>query len=92
MKNIFIVLSLALFPSGALAENPDWLRDNASLIAWGACTDHESQEGGTCFLFEHEATSYLVFAQDGVPVFVRRTTPMGYEQVWPTHRPGGSLH
>jgi len=94
MKGIFGGLSLALLLSGttALADTtvtPDWVRQNTTLLGYGNCTDDETQEPGTCFLSTDGETNYMVFVQDGVPVFIRRTTPTGYEQVWPEHRPGG---
>lgn len=83
MRHFAIALSLALFPSGALAENPDWVRENTQLVRVMPCTDNESGERGTCFLSVDPPVTYMTFVQDGQPVFIRRVVPgQPYQTIW----------
>jgi hypothetical protein len=93
MRSIYIAASLALSLSGAATAEtvtPDWILANTELVHVADCTDQESGERGTCFLSQDATNIYMTFVQDAEPVFIRRTMPMGYEQVWPEQQPGGN--
>ena len=48
------------------------------------CTDNESGQSGRCYVFDRgDGTFYMVFTQQGEPVFVRQTLKEGgYITVW----------
>lgn len=92
IRMILLVVFLAL-PASAedfAKYHPDNVLNNGMLQVAGNCTDNESGESGSCFLFSMDGESVMIFVQERQPIFVRRVTDQGYEQVWPEHQPGGN--
>lgn len=74
----------------ATALTPDDVRTQYPLVTLGACTDTETSESGYCFIFDAGQGMYLVFVQNGAPVWMRYLEPgQPYHQVWPTPQAGG---
>jgi len=61
------------------------------LLQQGVCRDTVSDQTGHCFLFNHEGEVYMVFTQDGTPIFIRqiRSDRSGYDEVWRSDTPLG---
>jgi hypothetical protein len=82
MKVLALLLAL-FFPSVATALTPDDVRERYPLMQRNSCTDNETGEQGICFLFEAPYGFYMVFVQQGQPVFLRRVVPpAAYETIW----------
>ena len=81
---ILLALCLALWGTTIKAEEPNTIRDNYPLIAESPCSDNESGQSGRCYVFDRgDGTFYMVFTQQGEPVFVRQTLKEGgYITVW----------
>ena len=81
---ILLALCLALWGTTIKAKEPNTIRDNYPLIAESPCSDSESGQSGHCFMFDRgDGTFYMVFTQQGEPVFVLQTLKEGgYITVW----------
>jgi hypothetical protein len=88
-----VTASLAMTASmvtGQTAPTPDTVREQYPLVESMSCTDRESGERGFCFLFDAGGSLYMVFAQDGEPVFMRHVIiGQPYVEVWRTDTPLG---
>ena len=94
MKAILFAL-FAMMASMATAETsltPDQVRERYPFAGAGQCTDNESGEQGFCHMFAGKGYFYLVFVQDGKPVFMRYVKPPEpYVTVWRSRPLGTSL-
>lgn len=82
MKKILMMLTVC-FASQAGALTPDEVAAQFPVVQQGPCTDNETGDGGTCFLFRSEDGFYVVFVQNGEPVFMRHVVPPEpYVEVW----------
>jgi len=81
---ILLALCLALWGTTIKAENPYTIRGNYPLLSQSPCVDKESGLVGHCYMFDRrDGTFYMVFTQEGEPVFVRETLQEGgYITVW----------
>lgn len=81
---ILLALCLVLWGTTIKAEAPNTIKDNYPLIAESPCSDSESDQSGRCYMFDRgDGTFYMVFTQQGEPVFVRQTLKKGgYITVW----------
>jgi hypothetical protein len=87
-----LLLALLFVSHGAMAITPDEVRQQFPLIQSGQCTDNESGEHGVCYLFATGESFYLVFTQNGAPIFMRHVVPPDdYQEVWRAKPPGVSL-
>jgi len=83
---------LLLMATVASAITPDEIRQKYPLVRVDNCTDAPSGEEGICYIFQDTDTDghvYMVFVQDGQPVFARHASKAGYNRVWPVYEPPG---
>ena len=80
-----LLFATLLFVSApAIALTPNEVRENYPLLTQAPCSDSESGQSGRCYMFDRgDGTFYMVFTQQGEPVFVRQTLKEGgYITVW----------
>jgi len=83
LLKILVLCVAILTPSTTVADTPEFVRDNYPLVTAGGCEDQVSGEQGVCFIFATSGGFYLVFVQDGKPVFMRYIVPPNpYVEVW----------
>lgn len=92
MKMLYAVL-LVLFATSAMSQTAIPIPNDAQLVYQGECIEDESGERGFCQVGETpNGTIYLIFYQEGEPVFVRRVHPgQPYETIWQARPLGQSL-
>jgi len=93
MKYLAIVtLFASLAMTAVMAQTtPDDVLRQYPMIDRGNCTDNESGERGFCFLFRDGPGFYMVFTQDGEPVFMRHVVPPApYQTIWRADTPLGT--
>jgi hypothetical protein len=84
-----LVLLFASLATTTHALAPDDVRAKYPLVSAQPCQDNESKERGTCFLFDAGDSLYMVFVQNGHPVFIRQVVPGSpYVEVWRARPPG----
>ncbi len=64
-------------------EPPPVPEGGINFVIEGKCTDQETGEKGDCYGgYTNDGTFYVTFWQDGVMMFIRKSTGTGYEPVW----------
>jgi hypothetical protein len=91
----FVLATLFVFyatvVSAAGWTTPDEVAEHETFRHQAPCADTESGEWGTCFLFGNEGNFYLVFVQNGEPVFMRHVVPpTPYQTIWRADTPLGT--
>ena len=89
MKSIITIMIATVFLGLSAATTkaditPDYVRDNFALVHETPCRDRITEDLGYCYMFiDQQATYYMVFVQDGQPVFIRQVLEEGgYETLW----------
>jgi hypothetical protein len=79
-----LALCLALWATTTNADiTPDQVLEMYPLYQHAQCEDNETGDKGTCFMFKAGEDFYLVFVQEGKPVFMRYIKPPNpYVEVW----------
>jgi len=84
MMRYIIALCLLLTPASSMAEiTVDDLYGKYRVIYETWCTDNATGREGVCTTFDAGFGFYLLFCEDGVPVFIRFMKPPNpYVEVW----------
>ena len=79
---LLILLMFLAFPASAIT--PDEVHEQYPLVQQANCTDNQTEEQGLCFVFDTGKGIYLVFVQNGAPVFMRHVLhgATNYTEVW----------
>lgn len=79
-----IVLLLAALPAMAMANEPPPVPEGGiNFVIESECEDHETGQKGECYGgYAVDGTFYVVFWQDNVMMFIRKSVGDSYETIW----------